>query len=581
MRRGLLLPLTLSPIAALVLVLPLVVHGCSCGHDFDFHLISWFEAAAQFRAGLWHPAWAFSPAWNAGEPRFVFYPPMSWTLGALLGMALPWGAVPIVYTWLALGAAGFAMYWLARELEAARAGAVLAAAVYMANPYMMFTAYERTAYAELLAAAWIPLLLAAILRERVTVLRVAVPVALLWLTNAPAAVMGCYALAVLAVVRLVWMWRASSLRQCVELAGRVAGGVTLGLGLAAFYVVPAAYERRWVQIAMAMVEGMRIGDNFMFHHTSDAAHDEVLRTASVIAVGMLIAGVVVLVMTFLRRRTGELVEAQISESRDGAPGVRARVSEGRKRTLISIAVLVVVVAALLTPLSAVVWRVMPEMAFLQFPWRLTTVLAAAVCGVIPLALGSVRLRPVWLSVAAVVIAAAIGWPAMHQFRQECDDEDTVAARLSVFESKAGTDATDEYTTGEADNDALLHGDPAFWLAENADAQPVQGAAKPVQGTAAPMRFAVDADRAEALVLRLRAYPAWVVRVNGVEIKERLERADGLVAVPVAAGHSQIDVAYGMTRDREVGDGISVVALCGVGGLIGMGWFRRRSRIIEN
>jgi len=38
----------------------------------------------------------------------------------------------------------------------------------MANPYMLFTAYERTAYAELLAAAWIPLLLLAVLRERVT-----------------------------------------------------------------------------------------------------------------------------------------------------------------------------------------------------------------------------------------------------------------------------------------------------------------------------------------------------------------------------------------------------------------------------
>ena len=50
-----------------------------------------------------------------------------------------------------------------------------------------------------------------------------------------------------------------------------------------------AYERRWVQIAMAMVEGMRIGDNFLFHHTSDALHDEVLHSASVIAVLMLVS----------------------------------------------------------------------------------------------------------------------------------------------------------------------------------------------------------------------------------------------------------------------------------------------------
>ncbi len=67
---------------------------------------------------------------------------------------------------------------------------------------MLFTAYERTAYAELLAAVWIPLLLHAILREEVTIPRIAIPIALLWLTNAPAAVMSCYALALLAVVRI-------------------------------------------------------------------------------------------------------------------------------------------------------------------------------------------------------------------------------------------------------------------------------------------------------------------------------------------------------------------------------------------
>jgi hypothetical protein len=573
MRRGLLLPLTLIPLTALVVVLPLVVHGCSCGHDFDFHLISWMEAAAQFRAGVRHPAWAFSPAWNAGEPRFVFYPPVSWTGGALLGMVLPWSAVPIVYTWLALVGAGLAMYRLARELEGSQAGAAIAAAVYMANPYMIFTAYERTAYAELLAAAWIPLLLEAILRERVTVLRVAVPVALLWLTNAPAAVMGCYALAVLTVVRLVLMVRGSSMRDRLELTGRVAGGVALGLGLAAFYVVPAAYERRWVQIAMAMVEGMRIQDNFLFHRTSDALHDEVLHTASVIAVGMLAAAVVVLVAAaFALSWTCASEGSHISEARCGAPHVRGV----QRRAMISIAVLATAIAVLLTPLSASVWRVAPEMAFLQFPWRLIAILAAAVCAAISIAAKTMRMKPVMLSVGAVALVAAMSWPLIRPFWQACDDEDNVAARRAVFVAKTGTDATDEYTTGEADNDALAHANPAYWLAEDGDAQPVQSKAGQV-----PMHFAVDADRAEELVLNLREYPAWVVRVNGAEVKDRKKRADGLIALPVGAGRAQIDIAYTMTSDRKVGDGISLLALCGALGLAGMARVRRRSRIIED
>ena len=203
------LPYLLIPLAAFLATIPLLIHGCSCGHDFDFHLLSWMEAARQFTHGNLHPHWAYTAAWNAGEPRFVFYPPLSWTLGAILGLLFPqnwgWQWIPILYTWIAITASGLALHRLARAFTTGTA-ALIAAVFYTVNPYMLFTAYERTAYAELLAAAFIPLLLQAILRGnhkgRVTIPGIAIPIALLWLTNAPAAVMSCYALALLTLIRL-------------------------------------------------------------------------------------------------------------------------------------------------------------------------------------------------------------------------------------------------------------------------------------------------------------------------------------------------------------------------------------------
>ena len=38
------------------------------------------------------------------------------------------------------------------------------------------------------------------------------------------------------------------------------------------------------------------------------------------------------------------------------------------------------------------------------------------------------------------------------------------------------------------------------------------------------------------------------------------RADGLIALAVAAGRSQVDIAYGMTADRRLGDGLGLAAL---------------------
>ena len=568
-RVRVLLPALLLSIASLMVVLPLVVDGCSCGHDFDFHLVSWFEAAAQFRAGTLLPHWAYSPGWNAGEPRFVFYPPLSWVLGALLGMVLPWAAVPVTYTWLALTAAGWGMYRLGRVV-AGEGAALLAAMVYVSNPYMLFTAYERTAYAELLAAAWIPLLLAAALRARVRMLGIAMPVALLWLTNAPAAVMGCYALGLVGVLRVGMDWRRDGRGVGLKLAWQTAAGVGLGLGLAAFYVVPAAYERRWVEIAMVMVEGMRYSDNFLFHHTSDPLHDEVLRTASWIAVGMLGATAAVLGWAGIRKtgirgqgsgiREGDLAPLDAHLWRDEtAPKM------GHPELWIVLVALAGAIGVLLTTLSAGVWRVAPELAFLQFPWRLLAVLAPVLGVGIALVAVRVRVRPA--AGLGLVLVAALSWPAVRAFRQECDPEDTVQARLAVFRAKAGTDPTDEYTPQNDDNDVLRHDDPPFWLGADADTAPPKGmAAGPVAG-----RFTVVSGATQMLVLNLRAYPAWRVRVNGVLVRPQGDRADGLIAVSVPAGRDRVEIAYGRTEDEAVGMGISGMSVLV---LVGMGWRRR-------
>jgi hypothetical protein len=192
----------LLPLAAIVAILPLILHGTSCGQDQVFHVESWLDAASQLRH-LHYPHWAFTAAWSAGEPRFVFYPPLSWLLGALLTMIFPIATCPTLFIFIALLASGLTFYKLASAFTSPSA-ALLASTFYLSNPYMLFCAFERSAYAELLAAAWIPLLLLAILRPRPTIRSIAIPLALLWITNAPAAVIGSYALALLATLRIAY-----------------------------------------------------------------------------------------------------------------------------------------------------------------------------------------------------------------------------------------------------------------------------------------------------------------------------------------------------------------------------------------
>ena len=426
----------LIPITAFLAVLPLLLHGPSCGHDFDFHLLSWLEAATQF-AHLHYPLWAYTPAFNAGEPRFVFYPPLSWSLGALLGLVLPWHLVPAAFTFLALTLAGFTAHRLARS-HAGPHAATLAAVVYLVNPYMLFTAYERTAYGELLAAAWLPLLLLEALRPRIRIVPLAIPIALLWLSNAPAGVMGCYALAFLMSIRLL-LPHAGASRP--KLAVPALAATLLGLTLAAFYLVPAVAERHSIQSDMAVIAGMRIADNTLFHHMppspDNALHDAVLHTGSLIAV--LLLGALALCLAWLFTR------------------------KPRPAFLIPVTALTALIAFLLTPQSLLLWDHIPQLSYLQFPWRLNAVLEAMLVLTFAAVLNGLRFTVMKTAAASLLLAAACITAAWRNDRQPCDDEDTVEARAALYHSPAGTEPTDEYTPRLADNDALKEGDPGSWL----------------------------------------------------------------------------------------------------------------------
>jgi hypothetical protein len=554
------LPYILIPVVALIAILPLILQGCSCGHDFDFHILNWLEAAHQFTHGNLHPHWAYTPAWNAGEPRFVFYPPLSWTIGAILGLIFPWTWTPILYTWLALTASGLAVHRLARDFVTPPA-ALLAAAFYTVNPYMLFTAYERTAYAELLAAAWIPLLLHAILRKRVTIPGIAIPIALLWLTNAPAAVMSCYSLALITIIRLILP--TSEFTTKPLLASKTAAGTALGLGLAAIYIVPAAYERRYVQIAMAIIPTMRIQDNFLFHHTNDILHDQVLHTASTIALILLALTAAALLIASLQHQHSSQQTTPNPQSIEGPQKTSSQPERSEAESPIhsadtrtSLIVLTVAIALLLTPITAPIWNHAPELAFLQFPWRLLAILAAILSLATALALRPLKIKPIPTAALAIAIAATLTYPAYAIFHQPCDDEDTVQAREALFHSNQGTDPTDEYTPTTADNDSLSHTNPAFWLSTDPNAKAPSNA----NPAPAPRQLTLNSPIPQTLILNLRDYPTWHITLNQTLITTHQERDDGLIALAIPAGTSTIDISYSQPSDQTIGYIVTVISL---------------------
>lgn len=258
-------PFLLVALAATAVVSPMLFWGNASGHDFQFHLASWLDVAKQWRQGILYPRWAEWANWGYGEPRFVFYPPGSWILGAALGSVLSWSMVPGTFIWLTLVGGGLFMWRLAREwLSAPEAAA--AALFFAVNPYNLLIIYYRSDFAELLAMAFFPLLVMTALRtvrgEGRGVTSLGIVFAVIWLCNAPAAVIATYSLGLLLAIGAISQRKIQPLLRGVS-------GMAIGFGLAAFYILPAAWEQRWVQIARVVSEELRPDWNFIFAKVGD------------------------------------------------------------------------------------------------------------------------------------------------------------------------------------------------------------------------------------------------------------------------------------------------------------------------
>ena len=577
-------------LAALIATSPDLIRDTSCGHDFDFHLASWFDArTAWTHAHIFYPHWAASPNYFAGEPRFVFYPPLTWMLGAFFGLFLPWNGVEPVITCSFFALTGLATRMLARQANLSEGAATLAGCGALFSGYSMFTAYERSAFGEFSGGFWIPLLLYFVFRDRNAEARswrraldgsavlLALVVAGAWLSNAPLGVMASYLLAAVALtVALLERSWGPLLRSIVA--------VTLGLGLSAIYLVPAAVQQRWVQIRQATDDpGLAIENSFLFGRHSDPAlelHDVELWRVSLVAVTMIGLG---LLSIFIAWRLGRLPQ--------------------RKSWWIPLALIPIAVLLLQLPFSLPLWNLLPKLRFLQFPWRWLVVLEAPMAIFFAAAVWPVRR---WLRIAVVAACTAVFLGittfSVFVFHQPCDEEDAVHSMIPTYYSGQGFEGTDEYAPPGADNSLVAFGLPDACLTTNPDTvlavaedgnvpewDPANGHCDVIykwQGsdgkfTPEHLRLAADIPHAGFLILRLRTYAAWQVRANGRLIAFGADsllptlphREDGLMAVPVSAGHLDLAIDWATTPDAIAGRWLSTVALLA---LIGLYFAERRS-----
>ncbi|MGB8540335.1 MAG: 6-pyruvoyl-tetrahydropterin synthase-related protein [Candidatus Acidiferrales bacterium] len=536
----------LACLAATAVVLPMFFLGNASGHDFQFHLAGWLDVAGQWREGILFPRWAEWANWGFGEPRFVFYPPTSWMLGAALGSILPWQMAPGAFIWLALLLAGLTMWRLARECLPVPQ-ALTAAILYAVNPYHLVIVYYRSDFAELLAGALFPLLVLGTLRvtrdgwNRVP--RLALVFALIWLSNAPAAVIATYSLALLLV-------GGCALRRELKPLLSGAAAMTGGFGLAAFYILPAAWEQRWVQISQALTENLRPAQNFLFTHSSDPEFVLFNWKVSAIALGTIL--ITALAAVFVARWRRDFLQLWWM-----------------------LLALAAASAFMMFPASLFLWQHLPKLQFVQFPWRWLVPLDVAFAFFIAALLQTPRKQ--WLGWTAILLCTgALGTVLVKDAWWDSED---IPVLIAAIHSQHGYEGADEYQPlgcdryqlpgqppASADDDSLNHDEsPVTSAPKITIAAPNSEALTPVKNenaritrwTAEEKSFAAKTNLPATLALKLINYPAWEVRVDGDIVQAISLPETAQLSLPLPAGEHSLRVNFRRTPDRTIGSGISI------------------------
>jgi hypothetical protein len=561
---------TPTPIHALILLLygtvltlPATWPGFILGDDVFAHLIWSRHFADQLWAGEVYPRWLFGMNAGLGSPVFQFYGPVPYYFTALFRPLVShdpegWRQLGLAAA-LAVIASGFTAYAWLRRLTGEKA-ALIGAVLYMSAPYhLAVDLYQRFAFAELWGFVWMPLVMLSVrasMRGGVGALAgLSLSYALLIMTHLPTTLLFSW----VPVAYVLWMAEPG---DRIGPFVRVTGGMLLGMGLSAIYLVPAMTTQQYVQFDILTSGHFDVTNNFLF---SDAYVNSVMGTVSHRA-GLITLATAALV----------LFAMLVGGLKKNCGYARERLFWGAVGTL---------AVFMMLPPSEPLWRLIPSLQFVQFPVRFNAVLLVACAVLVALAISPVLQRGRKLQ-AILLLGAAFGLliPSIaalkdHLFLSREIGPPSLDRLVELF----GTDHPGLATRFKATKSSSCEYLLPKWLPQEQLGlslfedvlQKQRRAGKNVTQESPQIQFArwqpphielaVETDVEARIKLHQYFYPGWVARLDGgsTRLDVRPSSPDGLLELAVPPGTHRVRIVREALPEERAGQIISGAALVGL------------------
>jgi 4-amino-4-deoxy-L-arabinose transferase-like glycosyltransferase len=532
---------------SLAIIAPALIYGVPANKD----LLNHFRFALPFYdslcSGHFYPGWLAESNSGYGDPSFRFYPPALYYLLALAKtLTGNWYVGTLLTLCLLSTISGLGMYFWTRSILSESA-ALWAGILYALAPYHVNELYQAFLLAEFAGAAVLPFAFAFV--ERVCrrgryrdVAGLAAAYGLLILTHLPLAVIGSLALAAYGFVRIERKQWQRSLRQLSTAAA-------LGLAASAVYWVRMATELKWIGINSANADNsVDYSQNFVFSTLSgDNLNVWWMNILVVMTFSLFLPG---LALLFLR--------------------ARPEVKFSRLKPVIVVALLALFMAL---PFSRPLWKIIPALQQVQFPWRWLAVFSMAGAllagATIPLWLkNKLQLeRPLRLVVLGSMLVS-VAFTLTHTIREaEYRNRQQFEGDLQSVRGTASVNYW--FPVWASSNPAIMN-------------SPVEAGDRRVavnDWQSEHRRFEVSAGKAVSARVRTFFYPHWVATSKGRLLATRPDQ-DGalLISLPEdSTAVTEVNLDFREPRRARVAAALSACSWLSIAFLAASAGIRKRRR----
>ena len=427
-----------------------------------------------------------------------------------------------------------------------REGGFISAVAYLVAPYHIVDLYVRTAAAETASFVFLPLILWSFYKLQQTshrryIVFSALSSAGLLLTHNCVSVIF-FPWVPFYILLLCWPYTSHS-RRVSLLHSFLA--LALGVGVAAFFWLPAFVEKEFVHIELLNQGQLNFNENFIYLKDLilPALHNNMIYfgNAHFFCRGGLVHGLVVLTALL------------------GFKKIAWQEPRLRKQMLFFVVVLIGTIFLTLSS-SAIIWEHIRVLQYLQFPFRLLTIsmfaLSVIAGGVVLLFRQEHRL------IAAFIVSSVIFLANFFN----CHPRDTFTCDLRLansdpdkFLSQLVIEDGGEYIPigVQGGVNGLPQGMPSQKL------QALSGGGQVVDTKEiSPLRykFKVHAQHFSSFCFCNFYFPGWTVKVDGRETNILKDNLLGLIVFECPEGSHDVEIYFGTTQLRQIAQGITIASL---------------------